>query len=193
MNQEKIGKFIAELRKQKGLTQVELAEKLKGILMMNELFENEYIMETKFFKEYVYNILCKKHIIIGLVIAVIGIILFAFLNDEKSYIILVIAIISGAYSILIPIITTKQLEKMEATLNNGKIEKTNIKFQKNIVMNEGKVHLEIEYNQIIKIMQTKNFIVLKISENSAILVLKNGFLKGNEKDFIKFIEHKINN
>ncbi len=160
---------------------------------MNELFENEYTMETKFFKEYVYNILCKNHIIIGLMIAVIGMILFAFLDGEKSYIILVIAIISGAYSILIPIIATKQLEKTEATLNNGKIEKTNIKFQNNIVMNEGKVHLEIEYNQIIKIVQTKNFIVLKISENSAILVLKNGFLKGNKKDFIKFIEHKINN
>ena len=28
MNQEKIGKFIQELRKEKGLTQVELAEKL---------------------------------------------------------------------------------------------------------------------------------------------------------------------
>ena len=161
--------------------------------MMNELFENEYTMETKFFKEYVYNVLCKSHIIIGLMLAVMGIILFAFLDGEKSYIILVIAIILGAYSILIPIITTKQLEKMETILNNGKIEKTNIKFQNNIVINEGKVHLETEYNQIIKIGQTKNFIVLKISKNSTILVLKNGFLKGNEKDFLKFIEHKINN
>ena len=62
----------------------------------------------------------------------------------------------------------------------------------NIVMNEGKVHLEFEYSQIIKILQTKNFIVLKTSEQSAILVLKDGFLKGTESDFIKFIENKLN-
>lgn len=160
---------------------------------MKELFENEYTMETKLIREYVYNILCKKHIIISLIIAVIGMFLFTFLDGEKSYIILVIAIISLAYSISIPIITTKQIEKMETKLNNGKIEKTNIKFQNNIVMNEGKVHLEFEYNQITKILQTKNFIVLKIDKNSNILVLKNGFLKGNEKEFIKFIERKINN
>lgn len=28
---------------------------------MNELFENEYKMETKLYKEYVYNVLCKKN------------------------------------------------------------------------------------------------------------------------------------
>lgn len=160
---------------------------------MKELFENEYIMETRFFKEYVYNILCKKQIIIGLIIAIIGIFLFVFIDDKISYMILVISIISGAYSILIPIITTKQLEQMAKRLNNGKIEKTNVKFLNNIVMNEGKIHLEIEYNQINKIVQTKNFIVLSISKHSAILILKNGFLKGNEKDFLRFIEQKINN
>ena len=58
-------------------------------------------------------------------------------------------------------------------------------------INEGKVHLEFEYNQITKILQTKNFIVLKTSEQSAILVLKDGFLKGTENEFLKFIEEKI--
>lgn len=58
-------------------------------------------------------------------------------------------------------------------------------------MNEGKVHLEFEYSQINKILQTKNFIILKISEQSSILVFKNGFLKGTEEDFIIFIKDKI--
>lgn len=60
-------------------------------------------------------------------------------------------------------------------------------------MNEGKIHLEFDYKQIKKIVNTKNFIILKINNKSAILVLKNGFVKGNKKDFIEFIENKINN
>ena len=52
--------------------------------------------------------------------------------------------------------------------------------------------LEFEYSQITQIVHTKNFIVLKTSEQSAILVLKNGFLKGNETDFLKFIKEKTN-
>ena len=60
-------------------------------------------------------------------------------------------------------------------------------------MDEGKIHLEFDYKQIKKIVNTKNFIILKINNKSAILVLKNGFVKGNKKDFIEFIENKINN
>lgn len=159
---------------------------------MNEIFENEYTMDTKLYKEYVYNVLCKKTIIIGLIIAIIGILFFIFANEEKPYTILTASIISGVTAILIPIVTLKQLEETSKRLNNGKIEKTNVKFSNNIIMNEGKAHLEFEYNQIIKIVQTKKFIVLKTSEQSAILVLKNGFLKGNEKEFIRFIEEKLN-
>lgn len=158
---------------------------------MNELFENEYKMETKLYKEYVYNVLCKKTIIIGLIIMILGIFMFFVMDQDKSYVMLTAGIIAGVASIMTPILTVKQLEETEKRLNNGIIEKTNVKFSDNIVMNEGKVHLEFEYNQITKILQTKNFIVLKTSEHSAILVLKDGFLKGNESDFIKFIKEKI--
>ena len=159
---------------------------------MDNFFENEYTMETKLYKEYVYNILCKKTIIVGLVVTILGIILFFMINREHSYIMITTAIISGIVTIFTPIMTIKQLEETEKRLNNGKIEKTNIKFLDNIVMNEGKVHLEFEYNQISKIEETENFIVLKTSGQSAILVLKNGFLKGNEHDFKIFLEDKIN-
>ena len=159
---------------------------------MDNLFENEYKMETKYFKEYVYNVLCKKTIIIGFLTALIGILFFCFTTTKSSYIILTTAIIAFICAIITPIVTTKELEKAEKRLNNGTIEKTNIKFSDNIVMNEGRVHLEFEYSQITKITYTKNFIVLKTSKQSAILVLKNGFLKGNEEEFSKFIEEKIN-
>jgi len=159
--------------------------------MEKVLFENEYTMERKLYKEYVYNILCKKTIIIGLLVAVLGIALFICMNSERAYMVLATSIISIIVTIITPIITIKQLEETEKRLNNGKIEKTNIKFLNNIVMDEGKVHLEFEYHQIVKVVETKNFIVLGISEQSAILVFKNGFLKGNKNDFINFIEKKI--
>lgn len=159
---------------------------------MNELFENEYLMDKKLLKEYVYNVLCKKTIIISLITALSGILFFWFVSNRDAYIVLTVAIIASISAILLPIIAVKELEETGKRLNNGNIEKTNIKFSNNIVMNEGKAHLEFEYTQITKIIQTKNFIVLKTSENTAILVLKKGFLKGNEKDFIKFVEEKTN-
>ncbi len=58
-------------------------------------------------------------------------------------------------------------------------------------MDEGKVHLEFEYNQIKQILETKNFIVLKTSEQSAILVLKEGFTTGKVEDFITFIKNNF--
>ena len=149
-------------------------------------------METKYYKEYVYNVLCKKTIIMGFIIALIGILFFFLTSSQNSYVVLTAAIIALISAILTPIITVKQLEEAEKRLNNGSIEKTNVKFSNNIVMNEGKVHLEFEYSQITKIENTKNFIVLKTSNQSAILVLKNGFLIGNETEFLKFIKEQTN-
>ena len=156
---------------------------------MENLFENEYLMERKYYKEYVLNVLCKKIIITGLLVMIFGLIFTAFVGLEDAKIVLTAAIIAGIASILTPVV--KQLEDTEKRLNNWKIEKTKVIFSDNIVMDEGKVHLEFEYNQITKIVETKSFIVLRLSENSAILVLKDGFVKGTQEEFSKFINEKI--
>ena len=158
---------------------------------MENLFENEYLMERKYYKEYVLNVLCKKIIITGLLVMIFGLIFTVFVGLEDAKIVLTSAIIAGIASILTPVVTIKQLEDTEKRLNNGKIEKTKVIFSDNIVMDEGKVHLEFEYNQITKIIETKSFIVLRLSENSAILVLKDGFVKGTQEEFSKFINEKI--
>ena len=160
---------------------------------MKKIFENEYQISRKFLKEYVYGVLCKKVLIIGITISLIGALFSFFTTSQNKYIIITSSIIALVTSIITPIITIKELENLSRRLNNGKIEKTNIKFSNNIIMKEGKAHLEFEYNQITKIVYTKNFIVLKTSNNSAILVLKSGFLKGTKQEFIKFIEEKIIN
>lgn len=50
---------------------------------------------------------------------------------------------------------------------------------------------KLEYNQIIKIVETSNFIVLKLGDSSAILVHKKGFTKGTLEEFISFINDKV--
>lgn len=159
--------------------------------MEERIFQNEYTMNNKFIKEYVYQMLCKKIIFIGYLVFIIGIILFFVFDNEMSYMMLTAGCISGISALITPIINVKQIEENSKRLNNGKIEKTCVDFSNNIIMNEGKVHLEFEYNQITQMVETKNFIVLKTSSHSAILVFKEGFITGNKEDFLKFIGNNI--
>ena len=78
---------------------------------MDNLFENEYTMETKYFKEYVYNVLCKKIICSGVIIGVIGILFFTMVHSKVAYITLTAGFIAFLSAILIPIVSAKELEK----------------------------------------------------------------------------------
>lgn len=151
-------------------------------------FINEYKLNRKLIKEYVYNVLCKNIIISGYALTIISLILF-FVNKET--LMLTISFISLITTILTPILTINQIEENSKKLNNEKIEKTIITFSNNIVMDEGKAHLEFDYKQIKKITETKNFLVLSLSKQSAILVLKQGFTKNDDQNFLKFIKEKI--
>ena len=151
-------------------------------------FINEYKLNRKLIKEYVYNVLCKNIIITGYALTIISLILF-FVNKET--LMLTISFISLITTILTPILTINQIEENSKKLNNEKIENTIITFSNNIVMDEGKAHLEFDYKQIKKITETKNFLVLSLSKQSAILVLKQGFTKNDDQNFLKFIKEKI--
>jgi len=153
-------------------------------------FINEYKLNRKLIKEYVYNVLCKNIIITGYALTIISLILF-FVNKETNLVMLTIFFISLITTTLTPILTSNQIEENSKKLNNGKIEKTIIKFSNNIVMDEGKAHIEFDYKQIKKITETKNFLVLSLSKQSAILVLKQGFTKNDNQNFLKFIKQKI--
>ena len=159
--------------------------------MEEKIFQNEYTLNINFIKEYVYHVLCKKMIFIGYIIFILGIILFFTMENQLSYVMITAGFVVGICALFTPIITVKQIEENSKRLNNGKIEKTYINFSDNVIMDEGKVHLEFEYNQIKQILETKNFIVLKTSEQSAILVFKEGFTIGKAEDFITFIKNKI--
>lgn len=163
----------------------------KNLKRSFSMFKNEYTINNKLIKEYVFCILCKDIIIWGLILSILLFMLF--LLDNALYINLVLCFLILLFIIFFPFMIIKKLEDNEKILNNGKIEKTSILFDEKIIMDEGKVHLEFEYSQIKKIKQTKNLIALMINKESAILVNKNGFIKGNNDDFMKFIKEKKQN
>ena len=149
------------------------------------MFRNEYTMNRNFFKEYVFNILCKDIIIVGIILTVVSMIIYFMLNVTYAMFSFLFIVF---FMLFCPFIMINNLEENSKRLNNGRIEKTSVDFNDNIIMNEGKVHLEFEYSQIKKIKQTKNFYVLMLSSKSAILVFKDGFTSGNKEEFLRFIE-----
>ena len=82
------------------------------------------------------NIPCKNIIIVEIMIIIFGLILF-FLNSISN-----VGLIGKIYiafcMILGPIIIINNIENNSKRLNNGKIEKTIVEFDKNIIMNEEK-------------------------------------------------------
>ena len=154
------------------------------------MFRNEYLMDKALIKEYVYRVLGKKMMIIGTLVFILCIIIFIFDEGDTKYLMLIVGLIGLLCSILSPILMRRTIEKASKRLNNGKLEKTVIEFGKKIKMTEGTAKLEFDYEQIRKIKYTKNFIVLRIEKDAAILVYRNGFKKGKEEDFIKFINEK---
>jgi hypothetical protein len=154
------------------------------------MYKNEYTMNKKFITEYVLGILCKKIFIFGILLIIMAIITFV-LNGTKSYLEVEACFLIVLFMTFGPMIMIKNFVDNSERLNNGKIEKTIVNFDNNIVMDEGRAHLEFEYNQIKKIKETKNFIVLMLSNSSAILVFKDGFVNGNKEEFLEFIKNKI--
>lgn len=62
MNQAKIGKFLAELRKENGMTQEQLAEKLNvaqgvslGMLLTGLVFSGRYGIKIRAFKQRIFK------------------------------------------------------------------------------------------------------------------------------------------
>ena len=95
---------------------------------MENMFENEYTMETKYFKEYVYKVLCKKTIRSGVIIGVIGILFFVFVHSKVAYITLTAGVIALLSAFFTPVVSAKELEKAAKRLNNGNIKKQKLNF-----------------------------------------------------------------
>lgn len=158
---------------------------------MEYTFENQYTMNKSWYFEYVSLVLFKGPLLVCLLFVFFSI-LFMFLKGQIFDILIFFILFVLFFSYFLLTKTVKSLIEVSKRLNNGVIKKTVVHFGEHIEMDEGIAHLEFQYSQIKDVVKTKNFIVLKLSCDSAILVLKNGFTRGSEKDFLEFIQTRIN-
>ena len=156
------------------------------------MFENEYTFNRKLIWEYVLKTVGIRMIVLGVLLFFAGIIMYPCYNiGVMKRVVLLCSAYGLLYAIFMPMVVVRNVEASGKRLNNGKQEKTEVLFGDNIIMNEGRVHLEFEYEQIKKIRETKNLIMLGLGKSSAILVYKSGFTEGTKEDFMKFIQEKI--
>ncbi len=160
-------------------------------------FENRYRISDCMLSEYIKKVQCKKLRIWGFVLGIIAAIMCLLTIIEEDYIITGIMgacfFIFIVVSILTPYFAIKQIKEAGLRLHNGKLCETIIQFGDKIIMEEGTVHIAIEYSQIINAVSLPNVYVLVIGPNNAVLVDPNGFTVGNFLDFQNFMEEKIKN
>ena len=157
------------------------------------MFENEYTMDRKLTTEYVNRQFGVKAFVIGISLAIIAF-LEALISESKEgqFLMMILGAFLLAYPFIVKFIMVRRLEKASEVLHNGKKEKTQVIFNdENIVLNEGKVHLEHSYEQMKKVIQSKNFIIIKTKAGGAVLVHKDGFVKGDKEAFLEFINNKV--
>ena len=121
------------------------------------IFENEYIINKKITTE-VCKTLLRKLTIIGLVLGIFNIIMYIlslFYLKESNNFILIIGIGCLVSAIISPYINSKRTIDYYRILNNGKIEKTIIKFEDKIKVYRGTNYSEYEYSQVISKVETK--------------------------------------
>ncbi len=152
------------------------------------MFENRYTISKSLLREYVCFAMQRNLLLFGLCVSILGFV--SSLYDYEA-VIAVVTLICLISTLLTPVLCVRQLMDMSKRLNGGNIVPTVVRFGDNIVMDEGKIHLEFDYSQITKIRETKHLYALMLGKNNAILVIKNGFTIGTAEEFQTFIRTKL--
>ena len=158
-------------------------------------FENRYYADQAVVKEYTKHIFCKTTRIMGMILMIVslcgfGLSLFAGFKASES-LLFVFCFFGGLLIYCYYFLVIREMKKQSDHLHGGILPETILKFGDKIEMTEGKVHMEFEYRQIIKIYRLPNLYALMIGRSQSILAAKDGFVKGTKEEFEKFIEEKI--
>ncbi|HEX2937395.1 MAG TPA: YcxB family protein [Ruminiclostridium sp.] len=109
--------------------------------------------------------------------------------------ILVSFLLTAFFAFLYLFLPYKNVNKMIKRcyeLYHAEVE-SNLCFFEDYILNVNKQtngETKTDYNQIIKVSQTKNLYLMNLREQIVILVDKNGFVKGNKDDFKRLIKEK---
>ena len=164
---------------------------------MKTLFENEYVLTKELFLEFSKALISKKIKIFSYIFAIISFIagILSFIVDLNIIFIIIFWFFS-LYFIILPLIpykiTGKKLYEQQVAINNYEVLKKTIYCYDNkievVSPNGGKTI--VFYNNIKKIYKTKNFLILNSDNKVAVLIKKDGFIKGSYEDFERFIFSK---
>ncbi len=167
---------------------------------MEPLFINKITNSKKFYIEMGNATSVLITFVSGTVLLILYFILSAVLYLYTQYLAgsIIIAVIGIAVTI-IPILLkhyiTSKNEKRWILLYNC-IPEVTTNFHENKIFRTSKTtkeELDISYDKIIKVKQSKNLYLLILSEKLVIMIDKNRFEKGNCTDFEEFIKEKAFN
>ncbi|MGF6907685.1 YcxB family protein [Fusobacterium sp. PH5-44] len=165
---------------------------------MDTLFENKYYLDKESLIEYIKDIFCKYSRVTGLFFICVSI-FYTYLSFTMKSINLIMAILTIFLYIIsfrlvfYHTVYIKNMRKTSLALHNGTIPESIFQFtENNIILKEGKIQMEFEYNQIKKIKEYSNTIVLMIGKKNGLLLKKDGFSIGTFENFKKFIAEKSN-
>lgn len=165
---------------------------------MEILFENRYYSDKKILTEYIKDVHCRYLRIIGFFFMLVAMLYtYLILFKMKS-----LRLVMAALTIVIFIVSLrlifyhllylKNMKKTSLNLHNGQTPESILQFtDNNIVLKEGKISMEFEYNQIKKIKEYKLIYVLMIGKRQGLILKKDSFSIGTLEEFKKFINEKI--
>lgn len=165
---------------------------------MEILFENRYYSDKKILTEYIKDVHCRYLRIIGFFFMLVAMLYtYLILFKMKS-----LRLVMAALTIVIFIVSLrlifyhllylKNMKKSSLNLHNGQTPESILQFtDNNIVLKEGKISMEFEYNQIKKIKEYKLIYVLMIGKRQGLILKKDSFSIGTFEEFKKFINEKM--
>ena len=165
---------------------------------MEELYKCEYQSTQEMYNEFTWRIFTKwKFLILPVVLLVDGLI-FVFMMDETLWglMCIVAGIIWPMYSLLGLKRKMKNALKDNQAANKGKLPYVNVDFSEKDISHKESRYMEssiYDYQQVTKLMESKNLFILMFPFKEAIFIPKDSFTKGTYEEFKHFINKKCFN
>ncbi len=159
---------------------------------MEPRFELRYIPQEKNMVEFYRKVIGPRPVLV-----IIGGIIFgwmflqAVLGGYWQELLVYYIIFAAALGmlLLIPNIMARKSFKQALWQNDGKVPETVVTVGDSIEIQDGILHMHLEYRKITKVLRLKNAYALLIDKNGVILDI-NGFTKGSFAEFKQFLKEK---
>lgn len=160
------------------------------------IYENHFYTTKEMYKEFVNKVLCRKIWFMGIAAVAIGVVslILGGILVKSNLIMLSFACLFWAVAsiIIAPRTTLKNLLNYDYKLHRGENPECIVSFESNIKMKEGRVSIEIEYDQITALYKLKTCNILMFTKQNGIMYVSDGFA-GESSDFEEFILKKCKN